>query len=76
MLVLNRKVGYAIVIDGGIRLTLIAIHGKQARVGIEAPPGIGVLREKLLSDGGSRYRPARPRPPIARRPARGDGGAR
>jgi CheY-like chemotaxis protein len=37
MLVLSRKVGETIVIDGGIRLTVVAIHGRQTRIGIEAP---------------------------------------
>ena len=47
MLVLSRKVGQTIVIDGGIRLTITAIRGKQARVGIEAPKEIAILRDKL-----------------------------
>lgn len=76
MLVLSRKVGDAIVIDGGIRLTVIAIRGRQARVAIEAPPGVGILRDELLSDGRPGSVPARPKPPIARRPAPGDGGGR
>lgn len=47
MLVLSRKVGQSIVIGGGIRLTITAIHGNQTRVGIEAPKEITILRDEL-----------------------------
>jgi carbon storage regulator len=47
MLVLSRKVGETIVIDGGIRLTVTAIHGRQARIGIEAPREVALLRDEL-----------------------------
>lgn len=47
MLVLSRKTGQTIVIDGGIRLTVIAIHAKQARIGIEAPEEVTILRGEL-----------------------------
>lgn len=49
MLVLSRKLNETIVIDGGIRITVVGIQGKQVRIGIEAPPSVAVLREELLT---------------------------
>jgi carbon storage regulator len=47
MLVLSRKQGESIVIDGGIRLTVIEVRGSVVRLGIEAPKHIRVLRNEL-----------------------------
>jgi carbon storage regulator len=47
MLVLSRKPNEAIVIDGGIRITVAGIRGNQVRLGIEAPGSVAVLREEL-----------------------------
>jgi carbon storage regulator len=47
MLVLSRKLNEAIVIDGGIRITVVAFRGNQVRLGIEAPDSVRVLREEL-----------------------------
>jgi carbon storage regulator len=47
MLVLSRKEEETIVIDGHIRIKVLAVHGKQVRVGIEAPPQIPVRRSEL-----------------------------
>ena len=47
MLVLSRKQGESIVIDGGIRLTVIEVRGSVVRLGIEAPKHIQVLRSEL-----------------------------
>lgn len=52
MLVLTRREGEAIVIntmDGEIVLSLEQIQGAQAKVGIEAPESVLVLREELLT---------------------------
>ncbi len=49
MLVLSRKEGQAIVIDGDIKITLIAIRGNQVRIGIDAPSSVQVLREELCA---------------------------
>ena len=48
MLVLNRKVGEAIVIDGGIRMVILSVDKRGVRVGFEAPAATGILREELL----------------------------
>jgi carbon storage regulator len=47
MLVLTRKIGEAIVIDGGIRVIVTAIKGDKVRIGIEAPPDVRVDREEI-----------------------------
>jgi carbon storage regulator len=49
MLVLSRKFNESIVIDGGIKITVIEIRGNQIRLGIEAPREVGVMREELVA---------------------------
>jgi carbon storage regulator len=48
MLVLTRKPGEKLVIDGGIVLTVTEVHGNRVRIGIEAPPDVSVLRGELV----------------------------
>lgn len=45
MLVLTRKVDEAVLLGDHIKVKVIQIHGKQVRLGIEAPPGILIIRE-------------------------------
>ena len=47
MLVLTRRVGEEIVIDGDIRITVVDISGDRARIGIAAPPSIRVDRREI-----------------------------
>jgi carbon storage regulator len=47
MLVLTRKAGQEIVIDGGIRITIVAVKGERVRVGVTAPPEVRVDREEV-----------------------------
>lgn len=47
MLVLSRKVGEQIVIDGGITLTVTDIEGGKVRIGITAPPEIRINRAEI-----------------------------
>ena len=47
VLVLARKVGECIVIDGGITITVLDIRGGRARIGISAPTSVRVLRSEL-----------------------------
>ncbi len=47
MLVLHRRMGEALVIDGGIRVVLLSSSSRGARLGIVAPQATGVLREEL-----------------------------
>src|SRR5271166_1146773 len=48
MLVLTRRVGEEIVIDGGISIAVLSIKGGQIRLGITAPRSVGVQRQELL----------------------------
>ncbi len=57
MLVLSRKLGERIVIDGGIVITVVKVDRNQVRLGVEAPSQIGVFREEVLR-GRSAERPA------------------
>jgi carbon storage regulator len=47
MLVLTRRIGETIVIDGGIRVTVAEIKGDKVRIGIEAPPSIRIDRQEV-----------------------------
>jgi carbon storage regulator len=44
MLVLSRRIGETVVIEGGIRLTVVSIAGNKVRLGITAPEGVRVDR--------------------------------
>ena len=47
MLVLSRKVGEEIIVDGNIKVKVVDIRGGKVRLGIEAPPHITVHREEV-----------------------------
>jgi carbon storage regulator len=47
MLVLSRKHGECIVIDGGVTVRVIEVAGNRVRLGIEAPKEISILRSEL-----------------------------
>lgn len=47
MLVLTRRVGEEIVIDGTIRVMVVAVKGEKIRLGISAPPSITVDRKEV-----------------------------
>jgi carbon storage regulator len=47
MLVLTRRVGEVIVIEGGIRVTVVSIRGDKVRLGITAPEFVRVDREEI-----------------------------
>ena len=44
MLILQRKTGHEIVIDGSIRVEVLSIRGKRVRLGIVAPEGVLIRR--------------------------------
>lgn len=50
MLVLTRKPGEKIIIDGGITISVTEVSGGRVRIGIEAPPDISILRGELTTD--------------------------
>lgn len=47
MLVLGRRVGESLIIDGNIRVTILGIEGERIRVGVEAPRSVPVVRQEL-----------------------------
>jgi carbon storage regulator len=47
MLVLTRRIGEEIVIDGGIRIKITGIKGEQVRIGISAPPQVRIDRKEV-----------------------------
>jgi carbon storage regulator len=49
MLVLSRKLSQEILIGSDITITVVRIEGNHVRLGIEAPPGVSVLRDELIS---------------------------
>lgn len=50
MLVMTRKAGQQIVIDGQITITVVKIQGNRISLGIEAPRDIAVHRAEILFD--------------------------
>jgi len=49
MLVLSRKVGERLVIGNDVVVQVVAIQGNRIRLGIEAPVGVGIWREEVIS---------------------------
>lgn len=47
MLVLSRKLDESIVINGNIRVKLVAMLDNRVKLGIEAPEGVTVDREEV-----------------------------
>ena len=47
MLVLTRKLGETIVIGDDIVIKVVDIHGKQIRLGIDAPTEISIFRGEI-----------------------------
>lgn len=47
MLVLSRKVGEKLVIDGNITVEIVKIQGNRITVGIAAPADVKILRGEL-----------------------------
>ncbi|MFN9714565.1 MAG: carbon storage regulator [Planctomycetota bacterium] len=47
MLVLSRKVGDKVVVDGNITVEVINIQGNRIILGVVAPPNIKILRGEL-----------------------------
>ena len=52
MLILNLKENEKILIGDKITVMVVEIRGNQIRLGIEAPAGLLVLREKLAGKAG------------------------
>jgi len=48
MLVLSRKKGQSIVIDGSIEITVLETDGEAVKIGISAPRQVQIIRKELL----------------------------
>ena len=48
MLILSRKEGDSIVIDGGVKIIVLSADRKGVRLGIEAPPHVRILRGEIV----------------------------
>lgn len=48
MLILTRKSGEAIIIGQDIKITVLAVQGKQVKLGISAPERVEVYREEIF----------------------------
>lgn len=59
MLVLSRKLDESIIIDGGIKVTVVSVHGNQVRLGIQAPESVRIFREELCGRPASRKKNGR-----------------
>ena len=47
MLILSRKAGESIQIDGQSKITIVTVSGNRVKVGIEAPEEVQILRSEL-----------------------------
>ena len=47
MLILGRRAGDSILIEGGIRIVVLACDRGGVRIGIEAPPELKILRGEI-----------------------------
>ena len=50
MLILTRTIGETIIIDGDIKIIVADVQGKHAKIGINAPKEIKILRKELKKD--------------------------
>jgi carbon storage regulator len=66
MLVLRRKVGEAIVLNGVITVYVLAVEGERVKLGINAPPDVVIVRQELLEAVSQENR-------AARKPGEGEG---
>jgi len=54
MLVLTRKNGEAVLIDGVIRVKVLSVQGSRVKLGFIAPADVAVQREEIVSGPASR----------------------
>jgi len=50
MLILSRKPGETIVIDGRIRVKVIRVEGDVVKIGIDAPAEVSIHREEVYDE--------------------------
>ena len=49
MLVLTRKMNESIIIDGGIEVMVVAVHGNKVRLGFRAPADVAIQRTERVT---------------------------
>lgn len=49
MLILSRKTGESLILDGGIEIKITEVYGDKVRIGISAPPHVKVYRKELYA---------------------------
>ena len=47
MLVLSRRIGEVIVIDGDIKVKVLGVQGNQVSLGFDAPDDVSINREEI-----------------------------
>ena len=50
MLILSRKTGETVVIDGRIRVKVIRVEGDVVKIGIDAPADISIHRQEVYEE--------------------------
>jgi carbon storage regulator len=50
MLILSRKPGETVVIDGRIRVRVIRVEGEVVKIGIEAPSDVSIHRQEVYEE--------------------------
>ena len=50
MLILSRKTGETVVIDGRIRVKVVRLEGDVVKIGIEAPSNISIHRQEIYEE--------------------------
>ena len=50
MLVLSRKVGESVIIDGRIMVKIVRVDGEAVRIGIEAPSEVPIHRQEIYEE--------------------------
>ncbi|HWQ92203.1 MAG TPA: carbon storage regulator CsrA [Clostridia bacterium] len=70
MLILSRKSGESIVIDGRIRIKIVRVEGEVVKVGIEAPCDLPVHRQEVYDEiqRSNHQALTRPRAPLPKLP--------
>src|SRR5262245_600224 len=74
MLVLSRNIGERIVIGDGVIVAVLAVRGRQVKLGIDAPASVRIRREELpvLTAGAGNDREQAQGPEHPRREAKPD----
>lgn len=48
MLVLSRMAGECIIIDGGIKITVVRVEDGRVKLGIDAPKDVNIMRPEAV----------------------------